>query len=64
MSFYLNPFLQAVEVLKTFEKKESKCATVAAVNLSFIYFLQGDVAMAEKYAEVAMAADRYNPPGQ
>nr|XP_054753172.1 intraflagellar transport protein 88 homolog [Lytechinus pictus] len=55
-------FNQAVEVLKTFEKKESKCAAVAAVNLSFIYFLQGDVAMAEKYAEVAMTADRYNPP--
>ncbi|XP_038059049.1 intraflagellar transport protein 88 homolog isoform X2 [Patiria miniata] len=54
-------FSQAVEVLKTFEKKDSKCASVAATNLSFIYFLQSEYQLAEKYAEVAMTADRYNP---
>ncbi|XP_033635889.1 intraflagellar transport protein 88 homolog isoform X1 [Asterias rubens] len=53
-------FAQAVEVLKAFEKKDSKCASVAATNLSFIYFLQAEYQLAEKYAEVAMAADRYN----
>ena len=55
--------MQAVEVLKTFEKKDSKCASVAATNLSFIYFLQSEYQLAEKYAEVAMTADRYNPAG-
>ncbi|XP_072019243.1 intraflagellar transport protein 88 homolog isoform X2 [Amphiura filiformis] len=54
-------FTQAVETLKAFEKKDSKCASVAATNLSFIYFLQCEYQMAEKYAEMAMGADRYNP---
>ena len=53
-----------MEVLKAFEKKDSKCASVAATNLSFIYFLQSEYQQAEKYAEVAMAADRYNTAGK
>ncbi|XP_071818911.1 intraflagellar transport protein 88 homolog isoform X2 [Apostichopus japonicus] len=54
-------FSQAIDVLKSFEKKESKCASVAAVNLSFIHFLQAEYSAAEKYAEMAMTSDRYNP---
>ncbi|KAK3096733.1 hypothetical protein FSP39_002774 [Pinctada imbricata] len=54
-------FNQAIETLKSFEKKDSKVASTAATNLSFLYFLENDLAQADKYAEVAMAADRYNP---
>ena len=31
--------LQAIETLKSFEKKDSKVASTAATNLSFLYFL-------------------------
>ncbi|KAK3576957.1 hypothetical protein CHS0354_005962 [Potamilus streckersoni] len=54
-------FNQAIETLKSFEKKDSKVACTAATNLSFLYFLENDLAQADKYAEVAMQADRYNP---
>lgn len=54
-------FNQAIETLKSFEKKDSKVACTAATNLSFLYFLENDLAQADKYAEVAMTADRYNP---
>ena len=53
-----------MDTLKAFEKKDSKCASVAATNLSFIYFLQQEYQMAEKYAEMAMGVDRYNPAGR
>jgi len=32
----------------------------AATNLSFLYFLEADHASAEKYADIAVKADRYN----
>ncbi|KAK4016574.1 hypothetical protein OUZ56_031534 [Daphnia magna] len=51
---------QATETLRSFEKRSNKMATNAAVNLSTIYYLQGDVASAEKYAEVARDSDPYN----
>ncbi|XP_064489410.1 intraflagellar transport protein 88 homolog [Ornithodoros turicata] len=53
-------FAQAIETLKMFEKKDTKVASTAATNLSFLYFLQNDVAQADKYAEQAIMADRYN----
>ncbi|XP_006822667.1 intraflagellar transport protein 88 homolog [Saccoglossus kowalevskii] len=52
---------QAIETLKGFEKKDSKCASAASTNLSFLYFLQNDYQLADKYAEMAIQADRYNP---
>ncbi|XP_013385188.1 intraflagellar transport protein 88 homolog isoform X2 [Lingula anatina] len=54
-------FHQAVETLKSFEKKDSKVASTAATNLSFLYFLESDLTQADRYAEVALQADRYNP---
>jgi intraflagellar transport protein 88 len=50
-------------VLKGFEKKESNMASAAATNLSFMFVLENDLGQAEKYAEMAMASDRYNPLG-
>ncbi|XP_041663689.1 intraflagellar transport protein 88 homolog [Cheilinus undulatus] len=54
-------FNQAVETLKTFEKKDSRVKSAAATNLSFIYFLEKDYDQADKYADLAINADRYNP---
>lgn len=53
-------FEDAVALLKGFEKKAVSLRTIAATNLSFIYFLEGDYAQAERHADVAIKADRYN----
>ncbi|XP_062258542.1 intraflagellar transport protein 88 homolog isoform X1 [Platichthys flesus] len=54
-------FNQAVETLKTFEKKDSRVKSAAATNLSFLHFLEKEYEQAERYADLAMNADRYNP---
>ncbi|XP_060732171.1 intraflagellar transport protein 88 homolog isoform X1 [Tachysurus vachellii] len=54
-------FNQAVDTLKAFEKKDSRVKSAAATNLSFLYFLEKDFDQADRYAELAMNADRYNP---
>ncbi|XP_077393353.1 intraflagellar transport protein 88 homolog [Festucalex cinctus] len=54
-------FNQAVTILKTFEKKESKVKSAASTNLSALFFLEKDYEQAERYADLAMIADRYNP---
>ncbi|GBG87162.1 hypothetical protein CBR_g44620 [Chara braunii] len=43
-----------------FERKEPELRARAAMNLSFLYFLEGDLPNAEKHAEVAVKTDRYN----
>ncbi|XP_075551156.1 intraflagellar transport protein 88-like protein nompB [Dermacentor variabilis] len=53
-------FNQAIETLKAFEKKDTKVASTAATNLSFLYYLQNDLSQADKYADQAVQADRYN----
>uniref|UniRef100_A0A8C5E5C9 Intraflagellar transport 88 n=1 Tax=Gouania willdenowi TaxID=441366 RepID=A0A8C5E5C9_GOUWI len=52
---------QAVKTLKTFEKKDTRVKSTAATNLSFIYFLEKDFDQADRFADLAMNADRYNP---
>ncbi|KAK4470466.1 hypothetical protein MN116_006018 [Schistosoma mekongi] len=54
-------FHQAISTLKSFERKDPRVASTAATNLSFVYFLEGDLIQAEKYADQALVADRYNP---
>ncbi|XP_063353578.1 intraflagellar transport protein 88 homolog isoform X2 [Pelmatolapia mariae] len=54
-------FNQAVETLKAFEKKDSRVKSAAATNLSFLYFLEKDYDQADRYTDLAMNADRYNP---
>ncbi|XP_056895277.1 intraflagellar transport protein 88 homolog isoform X3 [Takifugu flavidus] len=51
----------AIETLKTFEKKDTRAKSTAGTNLSFLYFLEEDYEQAERYADVAMSTDRYNP---
>ena len=53
-------FDEALEVLKAFERKDQALRAVAASNLSFIYFLEGEYEQAEREADVAMRSDRYN----
>ncbi|KAJ3333439.1 Intraflagellar transport protein 88 [Blyttiomyces sp. JEL0837] len=53
-------FAKAIETLKSFEKKDQKLVGTAAINLSFLYFLEGESKQAEKYAELATNTDRYN----
>jgi len=59
---YMNKrrFEDAIGVLKGFERKDSSLRAMAATNLSFIYFLEGDYQQAEKHADVALKADRYS----
>lgn len=51
---------RAIQVFKDFERKEAALVDQAATNLSFLYFLEGDLKSAEVYAEKAVRADRYN----
>ena len=53
-------FNQAIETLKSFEKKDAKSASTAATNLSFLYLLQNELIAAEKYADEAITANHYN----
>ena len=45
---------EAIEVFKSFEKKDQGLIDQAATNLSFLYFLEGDLKNSEKYAELAV----------
>lgn len=53
-------FNEAISVLKCFEKKENKAASLAATNLSFLHILQNDINQAEKYADDTINVDRFN----
>lgn len=59
----MRDFKQATQILKGFERRGSQMQSTAAANLSFLYFLEKQFAQADKYADLAMAADRYNPSG-
>lgn len=50
----------AMDELKEFEKKDVKLKARAAVNLSFLYLLEGDISQAAKNASLAVQTDRYN----
>ncbi|KAJ8956024.1 hypothetical protein NQ318_006300 [Aromia moschata] len=54
--------LEAIDTLKAFEK-DSVIAINAAINLSFIYYLQGDYDNAIKYGEVVKTTNAKNPDG-
>ncbi|XP_057255637.1 intraflagellar transport protein 88 homolog isoform X1 [Pezoporus wallicus] len=54
-------FKQALETLKMFEQKDSNVKSAAATNLSFLYYLENELAQAANYADLAVISDRYNP---
>ena len=51
---------EAIDLLKSFEKKDKRMMTIAACNLSFLYLLEDDYVNAEKYCDIALKYDRYN----
>lgn len=51
---------KAIDTLRGFEKKDKILMARAASNISFLYFLEGDIKNAEKYADTALNFDRYN----
>mmetsp|Transcript_22133 Transcript_22133/g.71350 ORF Transcript_22133/g.71350 Transcript_22133/m.71350 type:complete len:395 (-) Transcript_22133:378-1562(-) len=53
-------FLKAVDALKLFERRDQQFMAMASTNLSFIYFLEGDMEPAQRYADLACGFDRYN----
>lgn len=53
-------FDKAIDMLKSFEKKDQTLKAMAAINLSFLYFIEGDVPQADKYANLAVRHQRYN----
>jgi len=53
-------FQGAIDLLKSFEKKDRALRARAAGSLSSIAFLEGDYDAAERNADLALAADKYN----
>ncbi len=51
---------EAINKLKAFEKKGMDLKTMAATNLAFIYFLEGEFLLAGQNADLAISHDRYN----
>lgn len=56
---------EAIEVFKGFEQRDhgdprEGVLDQAATNLAFLYFLEGDLKSAGRYADLAVKADRYN----
>ena len=43
-----------------FEKKEQKVKARAATNLAFLYSLEGDASSAQRFADLAVATDKYS----
>ncbi|EAR82438.2 tetratricopeptide repeat protein (macronuclear) [Tetrahymena thermophila SB210] len=52
---------KSIETLKSFERKDKIMMGRVATNISFLYFLENDFKNAEKYADVAINYDRFNP---
>uniref|UniRef100_A0A7S2KRV1 UDP-N-acetylglucosamine--peptide N-acetylglucosaminyltransferase SPINDLY n=1 Tax=Leptocylindrus danicus TaxID=163516 RepID=A0A7S2KRV1_9STRA len=53
-------FEAAIDILKRFERKDDGSKSMAATNLSLIYFLEGDYKAADEYADLAVRTNRYN----
>ncbi len=46
--------------MQEFERKEHRLKARAATNLSFLHHLEGEQAAADRYAQLAVATDRYS----
>ena len=56
----MKDYEQAIEVFKSFEKKDQNLMARAATNISFLYFIERDFKNADRYADIAIKNDRYN----
>lgn len=51
---------KTIKIMKAFENKDKKLISRVSNNVSFIYFIEGDMAQAENYVNVALENERYN----
>ena len=54
-------YREAIDGLRAFEKKDKALRARAATNLSYLHFLEGEMDNGEKWADIAIESDRYNP---
>jgi intraflagellar transport protein 88 len=51
---------KTITIMKSFENKNKKLISRVANNISFLYFVESDIANADKYANLALENERYN----
>lgn len=51
----------ALKILKSFENKVTELDTTVSINLTFVYSLEGMHHIADEYADIAIASNRFNP---
>ena len=51
---------KTIDIMKNFENKNKNLISRVANNISFLYFVEGDYAKAELYANTAIENERYN----
>ena len=51
---------KTIAIMKNFENKNKNLISRVANNISFLYFVEGDYAKAESYANIAIENERYN----
>jgi intraflagellar transport protein 88 len=56
-----NNFDPAKKILKSFENKDTELDAIVSINLTFVYSLEGVHEIADEYAEIAIASNRFNP---
>lgn len=54
-------YREAIDGLRAFEKKDRALRARAATNLSYLHYLEKEMENGEKWANIAIEADRYNP---
>lgn len=51
---------QTIKIMKSFENKDKKLISRVSNNVSFIYFIEGDMVQAENYVNIALENERYS----
>lgn len=51
---------KTIKIMKSFENKDKKLISRVSNNVSFIYFIEGDMQQAENYVNIALENERYN----
>jgi intraflagellar transport protein 88 len=51
---------KTIAIMKSFENKNKKLISRVSNNISFLYFVEGDIINADKYANIAIENERYN----
>ena len=51
---------KTISIMKSFENKDKRIISKVSNNISFLYFIEGDITNADKYANLALDNERYN----